>query len=326
MRTLFLIAFLSLSGAALSAPTTALVLPIDGPGLLPNVRNDLESAVRARLAAEPDGKKPRFALTSPDDVAAVLQDAGGAGLACSLDDAPCLVRIGVIAGVDEVWVGRAQRTATALQLRLIRVDVARRRALVVAAGVVVAGDDSVGRVVARALAPPATVDVSGPASASLSVAGVVIGALPLPAPLALEVGPVELQAFDGARVVAGASVVVVAGHQPASLTSTAPPPTTSTTTTTTELTAPSEQPPDPTAPSPLLIAGGATLGVGALVAVVCAIGAGAVELGLGTPQAGPDDKQTVADQRALGVSLVAGAAVGTAVAVTGAVLLGLGMP
>ena len=95
MRTLFLIAFLSLSGAALSAPTTALVLPIDGPGLLPNVRNDLESAMRARLAAEPDGKKPRFALTSPDDVAAVLQDAGGAGLACSLDDAPCLVRIGV---------------------------------------------------------------------------------------------------------------------------------------------------------------------------------------------------------------------------------------
>ena len=139
-----------LFAAAPAGAVSALVLPVDGPGLLPTLRSALEGGLRHALLAERDGaRRPVFELASPEDTAAVLADAAGAGLACSLEDAGCLVRIGVIAGVDEVFAPIALLEGTVLQLRVTRVEVTRRRAVVVAAGVVVHPAQDDGRTLVR---------------------------------------------------------------------------------------------------------------------------------------------------------------------------------
>ncbi len=326
-------------GAGPTPALTALVLPVDGPGLLPTLRIDLESGLREALLTEvatDEGKaarRPTYGLTSRDDTAAVLADAAGAGLACSLEDAACLVRVGVIAGVDEVFAPIAILEGTTLQLRITRVEVTRRRAVAVSAGPIVHpsqdGGATIDRVVDRLLRPTATLEVEGPAGATLKIAGAVVGTLPLPAPVSLTAGLRDVQALSGGRVVAQQSVTVVAGHQRLSLrgpdastpegvaaspsSSEAPPAGSANE-------APPSGPPAGSSNLPLLVAGGSSLGLGALLLLGGGVGVVIVESGLSQAQPGSDQAQ-----RDLGVALIGAAAIGTAVAVTGGVLLAVGL-
>lgn len=316
---LLVVATLMLASTSASA-TTAMILPVDGPGLLPTLRVAVESGVRDALIAHGGtSKKTRFLLTSREDSAAVLDDAGGAGLACSLDDAVCLVRIGVIAGVDEVFAPVAVQEGSALQLRLTRVDVITRRAVVLVVGVVVHPEqdhgESIGRLVERSLAPPATLTVDGPAGATLKVAGVLAGRLPLSAPLGLDPGTRDLQALDGGRLVARASVVVVVGSQTVTLVPLAAAPVVAV-----------AAAPEPVSTANLFVAGAATLGGGSLLALVGGVGAAVVEVGLSTPKPGADNIDDVAAQRTLGSAFVGAAALGAVVAVVGGVLLAVDAP
>ncbi|MDP2339828.1 MAG: hypothetical protein Q8O67_02635 [Deltaproteobacteria bacterium] len=339
--------FATLLCALPAAATSAVVLPVDGAGLLPTLRADLENAVRAALVPEvPDdaafdragrrGRKTRvdgvtpsttpgsYELSSREDTAAVLSDAVNAGLACSLEEVDCIVRIGVIAGVEEVWAPIATQDGTVLQLRITRVDVGARRAKAIAAGVVVhpAQDDgqTIARVVERLLKPRCTLEVTGPAGAQVRVNGAAVGALPLRAPVVVEPGIREVQALQGGRVVATKTVSVAEGFQTLSLDSSAAPPPTVTP-------AIAEQPPSSSSPStsPLVIGGGVALGVGALLAVATGIGVVVVESDLSTPRPGADDPKELQGQRDLGVGLVVGSVVGVVVAVAGGVLLGMGL-
>ncbi len=168
-------------------PSAALVtaaFPVDGPGLLPAVKDGLDTHLAGALVAagftvQPAEKTQRF-----------VKDAVDAGLSCSLTDDDCAVKAAIAAGADRVVIGRAISVSDRLvvELRLVSVDGTGGSA---AAGVgdVDAPEGSLARI-ARRLVNPAEAGA----------------ATPLPLPLVLEPKDAVV-AVDGAVVVVDKGVV-----------------------------------------------------------------------------------------------------------------------
>ena len=146
------------------------VLQVEAPGLLVGAREELEEQVRQGL---------RDAGVDVQDgarTAGFVKDAAAAGLACSLNDDECALKVAVAADVDGVVVGRlvSLRGRTALELSLVTLDGARAA---------VAGSDPP-RLCGRRLKEPS----AGPPT-------------PLPQPIVVEPG-------GGSVVIDGKDVVV----------------------------------------------------------------------------------------------------------------------
>lgn len=293
----------------LEAPTaTVAILPVDGDAVLPATKNAIDTALR-RAAARQLGAR----LQTRADTDAVIADAVGAGLNCSLAEMPCSVRVGLIAGVGEVLVPII-RTAAAgpPALSLLRVDVTRAAAVVVAATPVdVAAPESMVAWFAGVMAPPASLSISvdGAVDAAMHgavvvVDGVVIGPIPLPAPVAISTGQhiVRLQDTAGTTI-HEQGLDVVAGLQAVSLRVGPPPgPVVAT------------GPPFPAGFNAPLV-GAVTAGVAGAVALVAGGATVALELGLHTPEAGA---ATYDERRGFGLVALGVTAVGLVGVVVGA--------
>jgi hypothetical protein len=98
------------------------LLQIEAPGLLPAARERLEEEVRAGVA---DGG---LEVQDGDVTRGFVADAVTAGLACSLADEVCALKVAVAADVDGVIVGRVVAVGgrSAVELRLIGLDGKRR--------------------------------------------------------------------------------------------------------------------------------------------------------------------------------------------------------
>jgi len=284
------------------------LMPVEGGDVLPAVRQAVDAVVR-----EAASRRLGARLQSAEDTDAVVADAVAAGLNCSLRDVACGVRVGAIAGAGEVLVpvvrsGREGR----LELTVQRIDVARGSAVAVGATVVqVSAVDPVADFMATLLSPPSSVavDVDGAiVGGAVVVDDVVVGALPLAAPVALRVGAHTVGVVDAAgAVVHQRALTTSPGYQRVAFA------------------APAASSPAPAAAAsstpPLFMAGAVTAGAGVLVGGVGGALALVTEIGLATPRPGADG---YVEDRAFGQLMLGTAAVGAAVGVVGATLMVLG--
>jgi hypothetical protein len=289
-------------------PEPVVLMPVEGADVLPAVRQAVDAVVREAAARRLGAR-----LQSAEDTEAVVADAVAAGLNCSLRDVACGVRVGAIAGAGEVLVpvvrsGREGR----LELTVQRIDVARGSAVAVGAIVVqVSTVDPVADFMATLLAPPSSVavDVDGAVVGGVVVVDdVVVGALPLAAPVALRVGAHTVGIIDAAGAVLHQRALTtspgfqrVAFAAPAVSSSPAPAAAAST--------------------PPLFAAGAVTAGAGAVVGGVCGALAIFTEIGLATPRPGAEG---YVKDRSFGQLMLGTAALGVAVGVVGATLMVLG--
>lgn len=104
--------------AAPASATRVALLQVEAPGLLPAAREQFENEVRA--GAKEAGLEVQDGATTRGFV----EDAVHAGLACSLADEVCALKVAVAADVDAVIVGRVVATGarSAIELRLINLD------------------------------------------------------------------------------------------------------------------------------------------------------------------------------------------------------------
>jgi hypothetical protein len=293
-----------------SSTEPVVLMPVEGADVLPAVRQAVDAVVREATARRLGAR-----LQSAADTEAVVADAVAAGLNCSLREVSCGVRVGVIAGAAEVLVpvvraGRGGR----LELVLQRIDVVRGSAVAVGATVVqVSAVDEISRFMATVLEPPATVAVELDgviAGGAVVVDDVVVGALPLAAPVALPVGAHTVAVVDVAgAVVHQRALTTSPGFQRVAFVS-APTPST---------------PAPPSTPSsaspPLFMAGAVTAGAGAIVGLAGGAFALVTEVGLATPRPGAEG---YVEDRAFGQLMLGTAAAGVAIGVVGATLMVLG--
>lgn len=285
----------ALTWALVAAPPVAtLVLPTDGPDVLPAIRTGVDDAVRQVLS-----QRLGDALYSAENTEAILNDAVAAGLACSPKELSCATRIGIVAGAGEVLVPTVRRgKEQQLTISIIRVDVGRGAALGVAAGVGAADAGALVGVVDTLLALPATITVdASDVVGDIVVDGAVVGALPLTGPLAVSPGAHVLQVIGPRQeVVQQRQIVATTGHQHLRLEAAVPD----------ELLVGTGQDSGSNG-TPMLIAGAVTMGAGGLLILLGGGGAILTELELNTPN--PDDSG-VQGAREAGQLMVAVAAVG----------------
>ena len=340
-----------LVGFAASAARAAavVVLPAVGPGLVGPALDDIANAVRAGLEAQ------GFDVQDTETTQAVVNDAWAGGLSCNTLELGCQARLGAIADAKEA-VAVVVAPGGAL-LTLVRLDVARKAAVTMAADVVRSTNEdegrSVGLVARRLMRPPATLELDvKQRGAAVFVDGVHVGDAPLPAPLALDARAHTLRvALEGYTAVERRFTVATGEHamQPIALEGVRPaspavadaPGPTGARTGMGSGTAPQAAPdaahkgsgvgPSAAAadgargdgragggPQPLFVAGAVTAGAGALIAAAGGIGALLVEAGLDTPKPGADSTEA---GRRLGLALVVTAAAGVVVAGVGGTLI-----
>lgn len=325
-------AMAALCASAGAHASTYLVLPVDGPGLLPSVRDGVELAVRASLTGRPGDK-----VQARDETSALLADAAAGGLSCSLDSALCAARIGAIGGVDHVVITSLRELGAVVSMTLV--DTATQRAVRIAFGPAAPtardGGASVKAVVARLLQPPSTLDLDViPPDASVTVDGIVVGRAPLDAPLALAAAPHNVRvtaprhrdvvkAIDTSGSSASIKITIkldsdaAAAEAPAS-----------------ELreyrrNQPHErvgggwspEEPRPKGVQPLFVAGVATAGAGGLVALGSVIGVALVEAQMSTPRPGRDDPAEKDAAQTLGRALLVATGAGIVAAGVGGALI-----
>jgi hypothetical protein len=132
------------AGAGRAAPVLA-VLPAEGSAP-PDVRSGLDRAVR-----EAAGAVPEFVLQSVPETADHLATMEDFGAACTFDDVPCFVKLGILATAEFVLVSRARGSRT-LEVELVLVDVERGTVVRTVEGAVAASEPSaVSPLVQRAL-------------------------------------------------------------------------------------------------------------------------------------------------------------------------------
>lgn len=335
---------LPLAMAALCATTdvhasTYLVLPVDGAGLLPSVRDGVELAVRSSLSGRGGDK-----VQARDETSALLADAAAGGLSCSLDSALCAARIGAIGGVDHVVITSLRELGAVVSMTLI--DTATQRAVRIAFGPAAPtardGGASVKAVVARLLQPPSLLDLDvTPSDASVMVDGILVGRAPLDGPLALPAAPHNVRVTAPAHrdVVKaidtsgnGASIKIAIALERDTIAREAPP---------SDLRdqrsdrvdridrtdrtdrARIDDPPEPRAsgPAPLFVAGVATAGAGGLVALGSFLAVALVEAQMSTPRPGRDDPAEKDAAQTLGRALLVATGVGIVAAGVGGALI-----
>jgi hypothetical protein len=328
-------ALVALCGVLLSSAAhagTYLVLPVDGPGLLPSVRDGVELAVRAGVsssAASAGGGK----VQPRDETAALLADAAAGGLSCSLDSALCAARIGAIGGVDHVVITSLRELGAVVSMTLVAT--ATQRAVRIAFGPAAPtardGGASVKAVVARLLDAPSVLDLDViPPDAAVMVDGILVGRAPLDAPLALPAAPHNLRvtapghrdvvkAVDtsGNRATIKITVALeresIARDSPASDPRALDPQR--------DVVTGPDPDPRPAGPGPLFVAGVATAGAGALVALGSVIGVALVEAQMSTPRPGPEDPAEKDAAQTLGRALLVATGVGVVAAGVGSALI-----
>ncbi len=233
-----------LSWALVAAPPVAtLVLPTDGPDVLPAIRTGVDDAVRQVLS-----QRLGDALYSAENT---------------------------VAGAGEVLVPTVRRgKEQQLTISIIRVDVGRGAALGVAAGVGAADAGALVGVVDTLLALPATITVdASDVVGDIVVDGAVVGALPLTGPLAVSPGAHVLQVIGPRQeVVQQRQIVATTGHQHLRLEAAVPD----------ELLVGTGQDSGSNG-TPMLIAGAITMGAGGLLILLGGGGAILTELELNTP-------------------------------------------
>ncbi len=106
----------------LLVPTTVLAgeiaaLPVDSPGLLPGVRENLDMQLQAALV------DAGYGVQDAEKTKRFVRDAVDAGLSCSLSDDECALKAGIAAGVDAVVVVRAVTVEDKLVVELRSVSV-----------------------------------------------------------------------------------------------------------------------------------------------------------------------------------------------------------
>lgn len=275
-------------------PVTA-AFPIDGPGLLPAVKDALDAHLAGALVAA------GFAVQPAEKTQRFIKDAVDAGLACSLTDDDCAVKAAIAAGADRVVIGRAVSVADKLvvELRLIAIDADVGGGVKSAAGVVEvdAPEGSLARLARRLVNP------SEPGAATA-----------LPVTLLIEPKAGVVVAVDGKDVVVDKGVVWIdpglhmlalsaEGYESRSV----------------PLEVSGDRLPPPVNVAlekgfPLLRGVGVGVGIGgAILAVASGVGVVVVEAGL----AGPLDPPERASMTALGQVLVASAVVGVVAAGAG---------
>lgn len=286
------------------------LMPVEGADVLPAVRQAVDAVVREAATRR---LGPR--LQSAADTEAVVADAVAAGLNCSLREVSCGVRVGAIAGAGEVLVpvvrsGRDRR----LELTVQRIDVARGSAVAIGAIVVQVSDvPGVTAFMGTLLEPPASVaiDVDGAVVGGVVVVDdVPVGALPLPAPVALSVGAHAIAVVDGAgTVVQQRALTTSAGFQRvafAAPASAVTPPASSSSS---------------SSNGAMFITGAVTAGAGAVIGLTGGALALVTEVGLATPRTGAEG---YVEDRAFGQLMLGTAAVGVVVGVVGATLMVFG--
>jgi hypothetical protein len=324
------LALAALCAAEGARASTYLVLPVDGPGLLPSVRDGVELAVRSSLAGRTGDK-----VQARDETSALLADAAAGGLSCSLDSALCAARIGAIGGVDHVVITSLRELGAVVSMTLV--DTATQRAVRIAFGPAAPtardGGASVKAVVGRLLQPPSTLDLDViPPDASVMVDGILVGRAPLDAPLALPAAPhnvrvtapahrdvVKAVDTSGAAAASAPTKVTIALERDA-IAREAP---------LSDLRNQRRERPHlddvrdapPSGPQPLFVAGVATAGAGGLVALGSIIGVALVEAQMSTPRPGRDDPAEKDAAQSLGRALLVATGVGVVAAGVGGALI-----
>lgn len=316
---------LAASGAQAS---TYLVLPVDGPGLLPSVRDGVELAVRSSLAARSGDK-----VQARDETSALLADAAAGGLSCSLDSALCAARIGAIGGVDHVVITSLRELGAVVSMTLV--DTATQRAVRIAFGPAAPtardGGASVKAVVARLLQPPSLLDLDViPSDASVMVDGIVVGRAPLDGPLALAAAPHNVRVTapahrDLVKAIdtsgSSASIKITIALERDAIPRQAP--LSDSPNQRRERPRIDDPPAEPrtSGPAPLFVAGVATAGAGSLVALGSVIGVALVEAQMSTPRPGRDDPAEKEAAQTLGRALLVATGVGIVAAGVGGALI-----
>jgi hypothetical protein len=95
------------------------MLPLEGPGLLPTAREQLDADVRGALARHPAAQ----ALQALADTSALIAEAETTGLDCLLNDEGCAVRAGLVTEVARVVVARVEKVQGRLVLAAALLDV-----------------------------------------------------------------------------------------------------------------------------------------------------------------------------------------------------------